>query len=820
MPATTAQLKAEYAQRAEALGLSIDCPADGTFNAQIAIIAEAPGDVELVKKLPLIGPSGFKLWATLRQFGLHRMDCYITNVSKRQVSTNDEDRKNKRVMAKPEFSLWKDLVLWELSQLPNLKYVLALGNFALEALTGKTGISHWRGSVLDAELLDRRQVKVVCTYNPAMILREPRTEIMFQMDCGKLKRVIEGKYRLPIINTHINPSYKEAMEWIDKMRREGLPVAWDIETHHNETACHGYANSVNEAMCINWTDGSKNRYTVAEERGLRRNIQRLHKDERVRLVTQNGMFDSTWIWYKDRISTGKIWFDTMLAHHALYPTLPHNLGFITTQYTDHPYYKDEKDDWRAFGSIDEYWRYNGKDCCNTLAGSQKLLRELEKQELDKFFFEHIMRLQPLLAKMTITGVLMDTSLKEKISNELAETVASKLAAFHAAVQDATGLPEYAPNPRSPKQVSELLFKRLKLVGRGTSTAVENRKRMFSHPRTTDLAKKVITALDDYATDNKYYTTYAEIELDEDGRCRCEYKQTGVQSAPGRLSSAAVMWGSGCNLQNIPSRAHEMFIADEGFGLSYYDAAQAEARLVAYFANIAIWKEQFERARIDGTYDAHRALAADMFGIPYEDIPADDEIIHPDGSRTKTLRFVSKRCRHGLNYRMMPDRLAQTTGLPISEAYRAYNAYHRATPELRKWWAAVEREVRNEKFLYNAYGRRWALLERISPEALESIIAFKPQSTLGDHVCRVMYQSESDSRWPAHARIWLNNHDALIALAPVDKLKTCCSIMKEYQEKPIYINGEELIIPADTKISYPDEHGVHRWSTLKKWKVGE
>jgi DNA polymerase I-like protein with 3'-5' exonuclease and polymerase domains len=261
----------------------------------------------------------------------------------------------------------------------------------------------------------------------------------------------------------------------------------------------------------------------------------------------------------------------------------------------------------------------------------------------------------------------------------------------------------------------------------------------------------------------------------------------------------------------------MFIADEGFGFAYFDSAQGEARIVAFEADIPLWKEQFERARIDGSYDAHRALASEMFGIPYADVPVDDEVIHADGSRTKSLRFVSKRCRHGLNYRMGPDRLAQTTGLSMGDAYKAYNAYHRTTPELRKWWSSVEREVRDHKFLFNAYGRRWALLEKISPEALESIIAFKPQSTLGDHICRVMYLSEDDDRWPLHSRLWINSHDALIAMAPLDKVKTCLAIMKEYAEKPIIIKGEQLIIPAETKISTPDERGVHRWSTLVKWK---
>lgn len=818
MITTTAQLRSEFAKRAVTNGLDIECPCDGTFNSQIAVIAEAPGDNEVAKKMPLIGPSGHKLWTTMRQFGISRMDCYITNVAKRQVSFGDDKR---RPISKPEQEQWSDLLLWELSQLPNLKYVVALGNFALQALTQHTGITKWRGSVLPVTLSNGRTVQVICTYNPAMILREPKTEITFQLDISKLKRVMNGKFKLPVIHTHINPSFQDARDWIRKMRSDGLPVAWDIETKSNETACVGYANSIDEAMCINWRDMDKNRYTLEQERILRRDIQRLHSDKSVKFVTQNGMFDTTWYGYKDGIQTHAVWFDTMLAHHTLYPALPHNLGFLTTQYTDHPYYKDEKDDWKDVGDIDNFWRYNGKDCCLTLMVHLKELRELEKQNLKDFFFDHVMRLHPHLARMTIGGVRIDTDLKDSIREKLIEDCAVKLSEFHNAVKIATGLEEYTPNPKSPAQLGELFFRKLKLVGRGTSTNADNRKRMFDHPRTSVEAKEVIQKLDGYLKEHKFLTTYAEMEIDPDGRARSEYKQTGVQSAPGRLSSSKVMWGSGMNFQNQPSRAYPMFIADDGFGIGYFDAAQAEARLVACFADIDLWKEQFERARIDGAYDAHRALASEMFNLPYADIPTADEITHDDGSTSKSLRYIAKRCRHGLNYRMGPDRLAQTTGLSLGESYKAYNAYHRATPEIKMWWHNIEKEVRDTKQLFNAFGRRWQLLERLSPEALESIVAFKPQSTLGDHICRVIYKCHEDDRWPLHARIWMNVHDALLCIAPLDKVKTCVAIMKEHAETPIPIKGYPLIIPADLKIGIePDESGKIRWSTLKKWKPGE
>jgi len=266
-----------------------------------------------------------------------------------------------------------------------------------------------------------------------------------------------------------------------------------------------------------------------------------------------------------------------------------------------------------------------------------------------------------------------------------------------------------------------------------------------------------------------------------------------------------------NLQNQPPRARALFIADPGYCFVYFDLSQAEARVVGWLANIAKWKEQFEKARQDGLYDCHRALASEMFGVPYDKVPKDD--FTPD--HKPTIRFIAKRCRHGLNYRMGPDRLSDVTGLSRQEAYAAYSAYHRTTPELREWWAKLEGEMRTNRALYNAYGRRLVLLERMGDEALESIVAFKPQSTVGDKVCRTLYQCENDVRWPKDARIALNVHDALIALAPVNNWKRVAQIMLHHAEEPLIINGEQLIIPADLGLSQADADGKHRWSTIKK-----
>lgn len=107
--------------------------------------------------------------------------------------------------------------------------------------------------------------------------------------------------------------------------------------------------------------------------------------------------------------------------------------------------------------------------------------------------------------------------------------------------------------------------------------------------------------------------------------------------------------------------------------------------------------------------------------------------------------------------------------------------------------------------------------RVDEDLLDSIIAFKPQSTLGDFVCSVQYKAQEDDEWPRYARIPFNNHDSLTALCRERDVQRVAKVMRKYCESPLIIHGEQLIIPADFKVSYADEQGVHRWSNMKKLK---
>lgn len=816
---STAQLKREFIKRAKLAELNVRVPGDGAFYSEVAIVGEAVGSRELNLGMTFAGGSGEVLWKSLRKIGLRRSLVYATNVVKYHLpGSTSPDRSMKINPA--ELEHWQALLEWELNQLPNLKYVFVLGAFALKALLGVDGIMNWRGSVIEKKM-GGRDIKFVCAYNPAHVLREPRWEIVFAFDTAKLKRVLDGSFQHYDIDAIINPSPTEALQWIERMHDEKLPVAFDIENLSGETACIGLANNNHQGMCINFRTAKENRYSREDEKAIRLSLQALLGSNDVRLIAQSGSFDSYWLYLKDKIRVHRVWFDTLLAHHTLYPPLPHNLGFMTTQYTDHPFYKDERKEWREGGDINEYWVYNVKDCCITRKVQERQLVELKAQKLDKFFFNHVMRLQPHLVNMTNIGVLVDTAYKNKLAEGdpldpndkgLIGDLQQSYNRFQELVRDATGIDQEI-NPLSRKDLQRLFFHQLKLVGRGISTNKENRARMRAHPRTTSKARLVLDGVDEYKKEHKFFSTYVNTKTDDDNRMRGDWRQWGVQEAPGRLSCVKLIWGAGTNFQNQPRRAYPMYIADPGFMFTYFDLKQAEAKCVAWLAPVPALQENFKLADEEpDKYDVHRLNAARIFNLPYDEIPKADwtEDGHP------TIRYLGKRCVHGLNYRMMADKLATVCKIPYIQARRAYDAYHRAFPEIRAWWDETIAEVKKNKMLYSPLGRRWILLERLTPEALDSIIAFRPQSAIGDKVGSVIYEAQEDKEWPkGEAQILINVHDALVCMHRPHVQAEVQGIMKKYAEAPIIIKGEPVVIGTDFKHSVPDEHGVHRWSTLEE-----
>lgn len=810
-------IKNKFMDHIASYGLETRCIGKGNPNAKVVIIGDYPTINECALNKPLQNDGNLLLWKNLKKMGVNKYNTHCTHVVKRSASSMDK-------ITAAELSLWQEALLFELSLLKP-KMIICMGNLSINTLFDFNKIDNYRGSVYYY-----KNIPTMVIDSSTVAMRNPEKEVIFNLDMYKAKRLYEGDYKEMEMDIIINPSYAQAMDYISDIRNKHKRFSVDIELSNMQTACLGLGISAKDAMCINFRGEKTNRFTVEQEFNIIKEFAHTTDQKDTFVIAQNGNFDSYFMGYKDHC-TFKVDFDTLLAHHTLYPKLPHGLGFLVSQYLDFPYYKDEVNIFKEGGDIDGFWEYNGKDCCTTFACADKLHTELVDSDMDKFFYNHVMRLQPHLSKSTTTGIKVDIDKKDKLAEVMAKDLDILNIKLQKKIKTYINEPDYELNVNSPKQVARLFYDKLKIKYPARNTDKKAREVFLKDPRINVEIKDILTTFGKLKEELKFLSTYVNTEIDADNRFRAEFKQFGVVRAPGRLSSGKTLWGSGGNAQNQPYRAYEMYLPDDGCVYIYFDLAQAEARYVAWDAWIEPWIQDFERARVDGGFDAHRSLAETMFKISYNELSPDD-FVDAEGRSPKdpncdvttlalTPRGVSKRCRHGLNYRMHIARLAQTTGMSYAEAASNYHLYHKTNPELSIWWELVERKYKKEKVLFNSYGRRNIALGKITDDSLDSIIAFRPQSTIGDKTQRVWYQCHEHPKWDNHkARIALNVHDALYAIATPDYAKTALSIMKAYAEEPIMVKRikdgkpHQMIVPADCKISVAGDDGQHRMSTMK------
>ncbi len=240
-------LEADFRSLAAQLLLDTEVLSDGPISASIAIVGEGPGETELrhPQRLPFVGGSGNLLWDSIRPYGLGRTGVYTTNVVKRQISLSRKGNE-RHIVHRDELDKWIGMLKWELEQLPNCTTIFAMGNYALEAVLGESGITNWRGSVINAELPNGRKGRVVCAFNPAYAIRELKYEPVFRMDCKKLDLVARNVFREYRIESIINPTFKEALAFIRDLERSPKPVSFDIETMNTTETV--YNKSVNFYM--------------------------------------------------------------------------------------------------------------------------------------------------------------------------------------------------------------------------------------------------------------------------------------------------------------------------------------------------------------------------------------------------------------------------------------------------------------------------------------------------------------------------------------------------------------------------------------------
>ena len=219
---------------------------------------------------------------------------------------------------------------------PNL--IVCLGNSALWALTGATGITKYRGSTR-LSTHTAADFKLLPTYHPAAVLRQWELRPTTVIDLMKAAR--EGEYpdiRRPKREIWIEPNLEDMERFYEQHIQQCRILSVDIETAGSQITCIGFSTGHKVAIVIPFYDSrKKGRNYWANEKDERRAIgfiKRVLESRKVRKLFQNGLYDIAFIWRAWGIRVYGAEEDTMLLHHSLQPESLKSLGFLGSVYTD------------------------------------------------------------------------------------------------------------------------------------------------------------------------------------------------------------------------------------------------------------------------------------------------------------------------------------------------------------------------------------------------------------------------------------------------------------------------------------------------------
>jgi DNA polymerase-1 len=446
-------------------------------------------------------------------------------------------------------------------------------------------------------------------------------------------------------------------------------------------------------------------------------------------------------------------FDTMLESYVLNSTATrhdmdsmaaHYLGLRTIHFEDVAGKGAKQISFNQVG-VERAAEYAAEDADVTLRLHRALWPRIEQHDaLERLYRTIEQPLVPVLQRMERHGVLIDRDMLHTQSTELL----TRLKEIEAEAHVVAGGPF---NLESPKQLQQILFERqqlpvLRKTPGGTPSTAEDvlEELAADYP----LPRLIL----EYRGLAKLRSTYT-LRLPEQinpatGRVHTSYHQ--AVAATGRLSSTDP------NLQNIPIRSPEgrrirqAFLAAPGHRLVAADYSQIELRIMAHLSGDPGLLQAFADER-----DIHQATAAEVFGIPLEDVSGEQ-------------RRSAKAINFGLIYGMSAFGLARQLGVPRGAAQSYVDLYFARYPGVRRYMERTREQARRDGYVETVFGRRLYLPEIASRNrplqqyAERSAINAPMQGTAADIIKRAMIDVDAwclAERPPV--RLIMQVHDELV-----------------------------------------------------------
>ena len=383
-------------------------------------------------------------------------------------------------------------------------------------------------------------------------------------------------------------------------------------------------------------------------------------------------------------------FDTMLAHYVLQPEQKHNMDILAETLLNYqtihideligPKGKSQKN-MRDISPAD-ICDYAAEDADITLRLYNVLKPRLKEADVEDLFYNIEMPLVPVLAKMEMNGVLLDT-------NALAETskvFTDRMTQIEKNIYELAG---HQFNIASPKQVGEVLFGEMKIVDKPKKT--KTGQYVTSEEVLQQLRSKapIVDHILEHRGLKKLLGTYVDalpkLINPHTGHIHTSFNQ--AVTATGRLSS------SDPNLQNIPVRGEDgkeirkCFIPEPGCLFFSADYSQIELRVMAHLSGDKNMIEAFREG-----YDIHAATAARIYK---EDI----------NNVTRDQRTKAKRANFGIIYGITVFGLAERLEISRDEAKQLIDGYFETFPQVHDYMEKAKQLAREHGYAETFFHRR-------------------------------------------------------------------------------------------------------------------
>jgi len=488
------------------------------------------------------------------------------------------------------------------------------------------------------------------------------------------------------------------------------------------------------------------------------------------LVGQNIKFDAM-VMKNYGVELPGPFFDTMIAHYLLEPELRHNMDYLAESYLDYkPVSITSLIGKKGAGQktmrnieVDLVKEYAAEDADITMQLKNHLEPLLEKENLYELFNHLEAPLLKVLADMEYEGIRVDVDFLNTYSIQLKEEI--KL--LENKIYELAGT---SFNIASPKQVGEILFDKLKIPYKWRKTKSGQYATDEEKLAELDGQHAIIGEILNHRGLSKLKSTYVDAlpNMVNPNSKRIHSSFNQALTATGRLSS------NNPNLQNIPirteegARVREAFIPrDENHVLVAADYSQIELRIIAEISGDEGMLEAFQKGQ-----DIHRATAAKVFGIPY------DEVSKEQRYRAKTVNF-------SIIYGAGSTNLSKQLGISRNESKALIDAYFLQYHGLKSYMEKTVDMARKKGYVMTLMGRKRILRDIHSNSSLEKSNAERMaintpiQGSAADLIKMAMlsiHKELKNGNWGA--KMILQVHDELVFDVPKAEVEKLSALIRD------------------------------------------